>query len=93
MKEYIGVKRIKARKMNRLDYNEYRGWDLPEDERPDDEGYLVEYTDSTNANHPDHSGYISWSPKDVFESAYIEQSSEGLGRELADCWRRVYEGR
>ena len=31
---------------------------------------MVEYLDGGQANHPDHNGYISWSPKDVFERAY-----------------------
>jgi hypothetical protein len=70
MENYIGVKRIKAEPMNRLEYNEYRGWDLPSDEDGTDEGFLVEYIDGGKANHPDHKGYISWSPKEVFENAY-----------------------
>lgn len=70
MENYIGVKQIKARPMNRLEYNDYRGWDLPSDENGADEGYLVEYPDS-DSNHPDHAGYISWSPKEVFEAAYF----------------------
>ena len=36
----------------------------------DDEGYLVEYTDGGKANTPQYDGYVSWSPKDVFERAY-----------------------
>jgi hypothetical protein len=70
MENYIGVKRIKAKPMNRLEYNEYRGWNLPSDEDGTDEGFLVEYIDGGKANHPDHKGYISWSPKEVFENAY-----------------------
>lgn len=70
MENYIGVKNIKAFPMNRLDYNKYRGWEIPADKNPADEGYLVEYLDGGQANHPEHEGYISWSPKDVFERAY-----------------------
>ena len=69
-KTYIGTKKILATPMNRKEYNDYRGWEVPEDENPDDEGYLVEYVDGGKSNHPDHAGYISWSPKDVFERAY-----------------------
>lgn len=58
-RQYIGVKRVSAQKMNRGDYNEFRGWDIPSDENPEDEGYLVEYPD----------GYISWCPKKQFEEA------------------------
>lgn len=79
MENYIGVKRVKAMYMDREVYNSYRGWELPADENGADEGYLVEYvqsTDSPNKNHPNHEGYISWSPKDVFEEAY--RKTEGL---------------
>lgn len=69
-KKYIGVKMIKALPMNRLDYNMYRGWELPEDENGADEGFLVEYVDGGKSNHTDHVGYISWSPKGVFNNAY-----------------------
>lgn len=68
--KFIGVKEVYASKMNRQDYNTYRGWKLPDDEDGSDEGYLVEYLDGGKANHPAHKGYISWSPKDVFERAY-----------------------
>lgn len=72
MKRYIGLKRVAARPMTRQEYNDYRGWTLPADENGEDEGYLVEYHDGGQANHPDHIGYISWSPKQVFEIAYRE---------------------
>jgi len=77
--EYYGSKLIKACSMNRRDYNAYRGWELPADENGDDEGYLVEYVDSPNSNHEAHEGYISWSPKDVFERAYRDNGSLTFG--------------
>lgn len=70
MKQYLGTKRISARPMTRGDYNTYRGWICPTDENPADEGFLVEYHDGGKTNHPNHAGYISWSPKEVFERAY-----------------------
>lgn len=70
MKRYIGTKIVDAKPMNRADYNEYRGWQLPGNEDGADAGYLVEYTDGGKSNHELHAGYISWSPKDVFERAY-----------------------
>lgn len=69
-KQYIGTKRITAHPMRRAAYNQYRGWQLPEDENGDDEGYLVEYVDGGKANDERHTGYISWSPKEVFEQSY-----------------------
>lgn len=63
--------------MSRGDYNLYRGWDIPANEDPEDEGYLVEYRDGGQANHPGHAGYISWSPRNVFEQSY-RQIGSGL---------------
>lgn len=71
-KEYQCHKTVHARAMTRGDYNALRGWDTPPNERPLDQGYLVEYLDGGEPNHPDFAGYISWSPKDVFERGYSE---------------------
>ena len=70
MKRYIGTKEVNAQPMTRLAYNEFRGWQLPADENGADEGYLVEYVDGGKANTEQYAGYVSWSPKDVFERAY-----------------------
>ena len=40
MKKYVGTKQIEARPMTRGDYNNYRGWQIPAEENPADEGYL-----------------------------------------------------
>lgn len=79
MNRYIGTKIISAKPMNRLEYNEYRGWPLPADENGADEGYLVEYKDGGKPNHPGHDGYISWSPKEQFEGAYRETTGLTFG--------------
>jgi len=71
MTHYIGTKIVTAAPMTRQEYNDYRGWQLPADEDGTDTGYLVEYLDGGAANHPDHAGYISWSPRAIFESAYV----------------------
>ena len=69
MEKYIGTKMIEAKEMNRGDYNAYRGWKIPEGENPEDEGYLVRYSD----------GYESWSPKKQFEEAYRDCSGMTFG--------------
>lgn len=81
MNTYLGVKLIQAAPMRRGEYNTYRGWVVPADENPDDEGYLVEYLDGGKSNHPGHTGYISWSPADVFHRAY--RQTHGLSFGLA----------
>lgn len=82
MKSYIGVKEINATPMSRAAYNLFRGWELPKDENGDDEGYLVEYIDGGQANTATFAGYVSWSPKDVFEKAYRETSGMTFGLAL-----------
>jgi hypothetical protein len=76
MHTYLGTKLVKAEPMTRLEYNEYRGWAPPHGE-DDEEGYLVEYLDGGKANHAAHKGYISWSPKDVFEFSYTPVGEQG----------------
>ena len=68
MKKYIGSKKLEAKQMTRGEYNKYRGWKIPENENPDDEGYLLKYSD----------GYKSWSPKRQFEEAYREYNESEL---------------
>lgn len=80
--DYYGTKRITATPMTRGEYNAYRGWTVPADEDPNDEGYLVEYTDGGRSNHPGHIGYISWSPKDVFEQSYRPVTGMTFGHAL-----------
>jgi hypothetical protein len=70
MHPFIGTKLINAKPMTRLAYNEFRGWQLPENENGADEGYLVEYVNGGQANTEAYSGYVSWSPKEVFEREY-----------------------
>ena len=98
MELYSGTKTIKARPMNLGDYNEYRGWTIPANENPSDEGYLVGYTNSDGKFDGTWGGgchYVSWSPKRVFEAAYhkgdISNASDGYHtfKELYD-FRKVY---
>ena len=81
MRKYIGCKLIKAEPMSRGSYNDYRGWIIPTDENPEDAGYLIKYPD----------GYVSWSPKAVFDSAYLAvddnkslPSGVSIGQKMVD---------
>lgn len=78
MTTVMGTKEIKSSPMSRGDYNAYRGWTIPENEDPNEDGFLVEYKDSKN-NHPNHTGYISWTPKEAYLSAYKENGSLTFG--------------
>ena len=57
--KYIRMHQVEAEPMTRGDYNKHRGWEIPANENPADEGYKVTYPD----------GYISWCPKAQFEAA------------------------
>jgi len=66
LKRYKCHKVVHAQPMNRGDYNKYRGWQIPADENPDDNGYLVVYGLGTDDE------YESWSPKKQFDEGYTE---------------------
>ena len=74
--DYIGTKELRATPMTRGAYNKFRGWDIPADENPKDEGYLVIYPEE---NQPGGKPYISWSPKAVFEAAYRQMNNLTFG--------------
>ncbi len=82
MKMHIGTKVVTATPMTRLDYNEYRNWNLPENENGADDGYLVEYQDGGRQNDSRHAGYISWSPKEQFDNAYNPTHAMTFGHAL-----------
>lgn len=93
---YVGTKVVEATPMNRAEYNTYRNWDLPSNEDGSDEGYLVEYTDGGKPNDDRHEGYISWSPKEQFDNAYIaiqgdykEPYKQRISAELSQLSDRV----
>ena len=81
MKKYIGVKQVEAEPMNLGDYNKERGWNIPDDEDPLREGFIIKYPD----------GYISWTPKEVFEEAYrrTDGMSFGLAIEAVKKGHRI----
>lgn len=91
MKQYIGTKVVNATPMTRAEYNRFRGWTFPEDEDGSDQGFLVEYLDGGKANTPHYKGYVSWSPKDVFEKSYSPSAglSYGLALEAAKLGKRI----
>lgn len=70
MNKYLGTKEVSAKPMTRGEYNDYRGWQIPENEDPNEQGYLIEYQDGGKSKDSRHAGYISWSPADVFNRAY-----------------------
>ena len=89
--QYIGTKLINAVAMTRAEYNDFRGWQLPEDENGEDAGYLVEYLDGGKPNTQQYAGYVSWSPKEQFDKAYrlTDGMTFGLALEALQQGKRV----
>ena len=81
MQKFIGVKLVLAVLMTRAAWCESRGWDLPENENGDDEGYEVEYLDGGKPNIEGREGYVSWCPKEQFENA--NRPTDGMSFGLA----------
>lgn len=82
MQEFYGTKRIAAKPMTRLEYNQFRKWELPSDENGAYEGYLVEYLDGGKPNVEGYTGYVSWSPKEQFDAAYQPTTAMSFGHAL-----------
>jgi len=77
MQQFIGVKVVKAQPFSRKEFESYRG--LPTSDEPDQPGYLVEYQNGGKPNDNRHEGYISWSPKSVFDQAYRQTDGMSFG--------------
>lgn len=58
--KFLRCNLVDAKPMTRGAYNKHRGWKVPPNENPKDEGYIVVYPD----------GYESWCPK----ARFLEQS-------------------
>lgn len=82
MVAFIGTKSVLATPMSRAEYCDYRGWSLPENEDPNEPVYLVEYTDGGKPNDERHQGYITMSPKEVFDNAYRQNGALTFGDAL-----------
>ena len=66
---------VSAMAMTRQEYNDLRGWQLPENENGSDAGYLIE--DSEGEQNTDKfKGFVQWLPKSEFERKYIVESDE-----------------
>lgn len=68
MKRYVGMVYIGAKPMCRGTYNDLRGWNIPTDENPMDEGYIVQQP----------GGNITWYPKAELEEVYKDVMGSNL---------------
>lgn len=93
MQQYISKNRlIEAKEMTRYEYNQMRGWVLPEGENPNDMGYLVVNPAVTQRNVEGFDGYVSWLPEQAFKEQYDNSEGMTFGQalELLKNGGRVY---
>ncbi len=76
MVQYTATKTVYATPMTRGEYFKIRGWELQENESPDDSGYLVQSMNYGIANVKGFNGYISWHPHNAFEAIYKLSGSD-----------------
>lgn len=92
MVHYTGTKTVMATPMSRGEYNALRGWEVPADEDPNDQGYLVQYEGDSKANVEGFDGYISWSPQKPFDMAYNKSGTlkQRVFIEMEQLYRRMF---
>lgn len=69
MKRFNALKKVKAKPMSRVAYNNLRGWALPPNEDGADEGYLTVDINGTS-DVEGYDGYVSWTPKAMFDDQF-----------------------
>ena len=67
---FVSTRTVQATPLNRQDYNDLRGWQVPDNENPNDDGYLVVNTGVSERNVDGFNGYVSWLPKRAFYELY-----------------------
>lgn len=90
MKRFNALKKVNAKPMTRQEYNDYRGWTLPDDENGDDDGYLTEDIDGP-INTDEFMGYVSWTPKDMFDNQFYEADDTHTDESVTNDSFRVVE--
>ena len=79
---FAGASLVHAATMTRQEYNDYRGWQLPEGENGNDVGYIIEDR-AGKKNTEELDGFVQWLPKDEFDNAYRQNGSLTFGDALA----------
>ena len=92
MQKYAGTMQVWAKEMTRAEYNDYRGWVLPDDEDGSDEGYLIEEISDAPANFKLHKGPICWKTKEQFKASFKEVTKDGINNELNEQLRSIDNG-
>ena len=76
----VRINVVDTEPMTRGDYNKMRGWQIPENENPADEGYVITYRKG-QANE-----YISWCPKKEADEVSIScENGLPFGVAIMEC--------
>ena len=70
MKTFSASHLVNAKPMDRREYNDLRGWDVPENENGTDYGFLVENPKGAS-NHGGFKGYVTWLPELEFQADHL----------------------
>lgn len=81
---FIAIRTVQATPMNRQAYNDLRGWQVPNNENPADEGYLVIDTGVSERNVEGFDGYVSWLPKTAFDEQYKPNKDRSITKEFLE---------
>lgn len=69
MVAFAGTCSVYAAPMTRRDYNDYRGWRLPDSEDGGDAGYIIEDREGQK-NTEQLDGFVQWLPEDEFNRKF-----------------------
>jgi len=72
---------IKAEPMTLGEYNEFRGWELEDDEEALSQGYLLELLNET-PNTAEYEGYVTWADKEQFENSFTSSGNLSCGHAI-----------
>lgn len=69
---------VHAERMTRQEYNDFRGWQLPENEHGSDIGYLFEDR-AGQKNTEKYQGFVQWLPENEFQRKYKQNGNLSFG--------------
>lgn len=67
---FAGTSLVHASTMTRQEYNDFRGWNLPDNENGSDVGYIIEDR-AGKKNTEQLDGFVQWLPKDEFLRKFL----------------------
>lgn len=79
MVAFAGTSLVHAATMTRQEYNDYRGWQVPEGENGCDVGYILEDR-AGRKNTEELDGFVQWLPEDEFLRKFKQSPKNHIER-------------